>query len=189
MNLSRDVLKKLILEKGLVTNYSDIDAQLTANGFDVRLAAVIEIVEGGKLAVSKSDNKSPKLGKAFILNGFENRLDGYDVKEKVLMNSGAVKLERLKPYFAITCEEVNTPSDMMLHAALRTSLFRLTQSILGCGFTEAGYKGYHAFMLLPFMDGEIELGARFAQFSFVELRGSASYEQQKESNYQGGKLF
>lgn len=189
MNLSRDVLKQLILEKNLITNYADIDAQLTANGFDVRLAGVVEIVDGGKLAVSKADNRPPKLGRAFVLKGFENRLDGYDVKEKIVMNSGSVKLERLKPYFVLTCEEVNTPSDLMIHAALRTSLFRLTQSILGCGFTEAGYKGYHAFMLLPFMDGEIELGARFAQFSFVELKGHAHYESQKESNYQGGKLF
>jgi deoxycytidine triphosphate deaminase len=189
MNLSRDVVKQLILEKNLVTNYADIDAQLTANGFDVRLAGVVEIVDGGKLAVIKSDNRPPKLGRAFVLKGFENRLDGYDVKEKLVMASGSVKLEKLKPYFVLTCEEVNTPSDLMIHAALRTSLFRLTQSILGCGFTEAGYKGYHAFMLLPFMDGEIELGARFAQFSFVELKGHANYESQKESNYQGGKLF
>ncbi len=188
MNLSKEDIRKLILNNQLVTNYGDLDGQLTANGFDVRAAAIIEITDGGKLAVSKANNRSPKLGKAFILKGYEDKITGYDIKEKIIME-GSVKLERLKPYFIVTCEEVNTPNNIMLHAALRTSLFRLTQSILGCGFTEAGYKGYHAFMLIPILDSELELGARFAQFSFVQLTGESDYAKQKEASYQGGKLF
>ena len=186
MLLSRDVLKDLVL-KGLVTKYSGLDGQLTANGIDVRLAGVVEIVDGGRLAVSKVDNVVPRLGKAFVLKGYESRLSGYDISQTVVSKS--VRLERLKPYFVFTCEEVNTPPNLMFHISARTSLFRLTQSLLGCTIGEAGYRGFLTFMLLPFLDCELELGARFAQFSFSELKGVAHYEQQKESNYQGGKLF
>ena len=188
MHLSKDVLKKLILE-GLLTNYADVDAQLTPNGFDVRLAAIVEIVNGGRLAVSKTDNIAPKLGSAVVLKGFEERLKGYELKEMNVVDSGIVKIEKLKPYLVLTCEELNTPAQLMSHITPRSSLFRLTQSLLGCSFVEAGYKGFLTFMLLPFTDSQIELGSRFAQLSFTELTGQGNYEQQKESNYQGGKLF
>jgi deoxycytidine triphosphate deaminase len=124
-----------------------------------------------------------------VLSGFEGRLEGYAVAEKHVLDSGAVKLDRLRPYLVITCEEVNAPSQLMFHIAPRSSLFRLTQSVLGCSFGEAGYRGFLTFMLLPFADSEIELGARFAQLSFSELKGEAQYAEQKESNYQGGRLF
>ncbi len=189
MHLSRDVLKKLILENNLVTKYGDLDAQLTPNGVDMRLAAIVEIVDGGRLAVSKGDNKAPQLGTAVVLKGFEDRLAGYDLKDMQVVDDGVVKIRKLQPYFVVTCEEVSTPPNLMFHIAARTSLFRLTQSLLGCTFGEAGYNGFLTFMLLPFLDGEIELGSRFAQLSFTELKGEAHYEQQKESNYQGGKLF
>ena len=189
MHLSRDVLKKFIVENNLITDFHDLDAQLTANGLDARCAAIVEIVNGGRLAVSKSDNVPPKLGSAVVLKGFEDRMQGYDIKDVQVVESGVVKLERLKPYFVITMEKVNTPNNLMLQIAPRTSLFRLTQSLLGCGLSEAGYQGFLTFMLVPFSDCEFELGARFAQLSFSELKGEAHYEQQKESSYQGGKLF
>ena len=189
MHLSREVLKSLILKDNVLTGYGDLDSQLTPNGVDVRLAAVVEILDGGKLAISKQENRSPKLGRAFVLKGFEDRLAGYDLQEKIVLESGSVKLQPLQPYFVITCEQLNTPPHLMTHIAARTSLFRLTQSGLFCTFAEAGYKGFLTFMLLPFCQSEIDLGARFAQLSFSELKGEAHYEQQKEANYQGGKLF
>jgi len=189
MNLSKNVLKELILGQNLVSNLGDIDGQLTANGVDVRLAGIIEITEGGRLAIAKADNISPKLGSAVVLKGFDNRIAGYELKKVDIVDDGVVKLERLKPYLAVTCEEVNTPSNLMFHILPRSSLFRLTQSMLGVAFGEAGYKGFLTFMLLPFSDCEIELGSRFAQLSFSELKGEANYEEQKESSYQGGKLF
>lgn len=189
MHLSRDVLKKLITEQNLITNFDNLDGQMTANGFDARLAAIVEITDGGRLAVNKADHLPPKLGSAVVLKGFEDRLQGYDLKEVQVVDTGVVKLDRLKPYFVITIEKVNTPNNLMLQIAPRTSLFRLTQSLLGCGLSEAGYQGFLTFMLIPFLDCEIELGSRFAQLSFSELKGEAHYEQQKESNYQGGKLF
>lgn len=189
MHLSRNVLKSMIVENGLVSGYADLDRQLTANGVDVRLAGVVEILDGGRLAIEKADNRHPKLGKAVILKGFEERLKGYDVQESQVVESGIVKLEPLKPYLVITCESVDTPSQLMFHITPRSSLLRLTQSLLGYGFGEAGYKGFLTFLLLPALQGEVELGTRIAQLSFTELKGEAHYEQQAEANYQGGKLF
>lgn len=188
MLLSRDVLKELILNKQLITEYEDIDKQLTANGFDIRLGAIVEVLDGGKLSISKADIRPPKLGKAVVLPGFEKRLEGYDIKE-LIIGTGVVKLDSLKPYLVIPCEFINTPNDLMFHINARTSLFRITQSLLGCTIGEAGFKGFLTFMLFPVLDCEIELGARIAQLSFSELKGEAHYEQQKETNYQGGKLF
>ena len=182
-------MKKMILEQNVITDYADIEAQLTANGFDARLAAIVEIVDGGRLAISKSDHIPPKLGSAVVLKGFEDRLSGYEIKDVQVAENGVVKLERLKPYFVVTCEKVNQPNNLLIQVAPRTSLFRLTQSLLGCGLSEAGYQGFLTFILVPLLDSEIQLGARFAQLVFIKLEGESHYEQQKESSYQGGKLF
>lgn len=190
MHLSKEVLKQMIVDNNLVTNFQDLDTQLTANGFDVRVAGIVEILDGGKLAVAKNNNTTPKLGKAIVLKEFEDRLNGYELNEKHSVEQGSsIRLKSLKPYFVITCEQLNTPNNLMTHITPRSSLFRLTQSLLGCSFGEAGYKGFLTFMLIPFLDSEIELGARIAQLSFSELKGQAHYEEQKEKNYQGGKLF
>lgn len=187
-SLDRDALKRLILEDSLVEGFADIDKQLTANGFDVRACAVVEILEGGKLAIEKKDNVPPKLGTAFVLPGFEDRLEGYDVKEKVVTAS-FVRLRKHQPYFLITCERVNTPENLMGVNIHRTSLFRFTQSIMAFGFTEAGYKGFLTFVLVPMLDSSLQLGSRVAQMSFSLLTGRSNYEQQQEASYQGGRLF
>lgn len=190
MHFSRPVLKSIIEKQKLVSGFRDLDKQLTANGIDLRLAALVEIIDGGKLAVEKSDNKMPKLGKAFVLKGYEMRLAEYGLQDiQSVDEKFAVKLNPLRPYFAVTCEEVNIPSNIMCHIESRTTLFRLTQSGLFTTVGEAGYRGFLTFMLLPFLGSEIELGSRFSQLVFTELKGEGHYEQQKESNYQGGKLF
>ena len=173
----------------MVTGYADLEEQLTANGIDVRLAAVIEILEGGKLAVKRENNRPPKLGRAWVLKGYEDRLKDYKLNNILVVEQTSVVLEPGRPYFVLTCEQVNTPEDHMFHIQARTSLFRFTQSTLLCTVGEAGYRGFLTFVLVPFLKSEIELGTRFAQFTFTELKGKANYEQQKFTNQQGGKLF
>ncbi|OYT32206.1 hypothetical protein B6U93_02320 [Candidatus Woesearchaeota archaeon ex4484_78] len=187
MHIGKEQLKELIEKKQIITDFESIEKQITANGFDFRACAIVEITNAGKLAKEKKDNKKPELGKAYILEEYTERLNNYDIKEK--SNEKTVKLKGLKPYLIISCEKVNTPENMMIHITPRSSLFRITQSLLGCSFGEAGYKGYMTFMLLPVLDCEIELGARIAQISFTQITGKANYEEQNESNYQGGKLF
>ncbi|MBW3019294.1 hypothetical protein KY329_03870 [Candidatus Woesearchaeota archaeon] len=188
MHLSRSAVKELVEKDKLVEGYDNIDKQLTANGFDVRVCALVEIKDGGKLAIEKSNNVPPKLGKAYVLPGYEDRLDSYEIEEKIV-TAGFVKLKKHQPYFLITAERFNFPEYLMGHNSHRSSIFRFTQSMICFGFDEAGYKGYLAFMLVPFLDSEVELGSRVASVSFVHLTGRANYEEQFECNQQGGKLF
>ena len=186
-NLNQDSLRSLI-SSGLVSNFENVNKQLTANGFDVRVCAFVEVLKGGKLAINKENNVPPTLGRAFVLPGYESRLNDYSVSE-IITTENFVDLLQGRPYFVVTCEEVNIPDNIMLTLAHRTSLFRFTQSIMGFGFGEAGYKGYLTFMLIPSLDCSVQLGSRVAQMSFSLLTGKADYSSQHEANYQGGKLF
>lgn len=189
--LSRDHIKEMILNSKMVDGYGDVDGQLTANGFDLRAGAIIEIVKAGKLAVEKKNNQAPELGRAWVLKGFEGRLAGYDVKEVNIVEPGhAVQLSANQAYFALSMEKLNTPNNIMTKFLPRSSLFRYTQSWIEVGFGEAGYCGFLAFLLYsPIGGGSIELGSRFAQVAFAQLTGEADYLAQKESSYMGGKLF
>jgi len=192
MHLSRPVLKEQIEKKGIVSGHGELDAQLTANGVDLRLAALVEVLEGGRIAVDKARNRAPKLGRAFVLKGFESRLDAYkdQLQEIVVLSpSEAVSLVQMRPYFAITQEEVNIPTNMLCDIKSRSTVFRYGPNDLFCTVGEAGYRGYLTFVLLPFLANELELGARFCQVLFSELRGESHYEDQKQASYQGGKLF
>jgi len=188
MHLSKPVLKMLIESQSLVTGFDDLDAQLTANGIDVRVCAIIEITNAGKLAINKQNNVSPKIGKVFVLPGYESRLDGYE-SEEIITTTDFVDLQAGKPYLIVTCEKLKMPRNMMAHLANRSSVFRFTQSTMSFGFIEAGFEGYLTFLLNPSLNGSIQLGARVAQVAFSMLTGESHYGEQKETNYQGGKIF
>lgn len=187
--LSRDVLEKEIKENKIVEGIESLEGQLTANGVDFRLAGIIEVEKGGVLAVEKARSKPPVLGRAFVLSGFESALSGLEVKKTEVLSVGApIKLKKLAPYLAISCETVNTPDKYNFKIEARSSLFRLAQGVLETAFGEAGYKGRLTFLIFTLTDAEIELGARFAQVAFSTLEGRAHYEKQKETSYQGGRI-
>lgn len=189
-DLSRDVIETEIKQNKLVDGLESIEKQLTANGVDFRLAGLIEIERGGVLAAEKARSRPPVLGAAWVLSGFEGALDGLNVKKQNILGAGTpVKLKKLVPYLAISCETVNVPEKYNFKIEARSSLFRLAQGVLETAFGEAGYRGRLTFLLFTLTDAEIELGARFAQVAFSTLKGSAHYENQKETSYQGGKII
>ncbi len=189
-NLSRDVLEKEISENKLVGGVESLDKQLTANGIDVRLAAIIEVVEGGTLAVEKARCKPPVLGQAWVMSGFENVLEGLDTKDPAILGEGSVVgLKKNVPYLVVSCETVDVPEKYMFKIETRSSVFRLIQGVLETAFGEAGYRGKLTFLLFTLLDAKIELGSRFAQIAFSTLEGCAHYENQKESSYQDGKIL
>lgn len=189
-NLSKDVLKKEIIEDKLVENYNDLDIQLTANGIDFRAAAFIEVKEAGELRINKADMKMPVLGIAHVMEGFENVVAGLELDDVVVHPEGTqISIDKLKPYFVISCEKVNTKEYLNFKIECRSSLFRITQSVLETAFGEAGYRGGLTFLVFSLLDTKIDLGVRFAQIVFSTLEGSAHYEEQKESSYQDGKVL
>ncbi len=189
-NLSKDVLRCEILSDKLVENYEDLDVQLTANGIDFRVAAIIEVKEAGELRINKADCRMPVLGVAHVMEGFEDVVSGLELEDIIVEPAGAqVKLERLKPYLVVSCEKVNTPENLNFKIECRSSLFRITQSVLETAFGEAGYRGGLTFLMFSLLDTKVDLGVRFAQVVFTELTGNAHYEDQKESSYQDGKVL
>ncbi len=190
VNLNRDVLRKEILENTLVENYDNLDVQLTANGVDFRIAAIIEVKEAGELRINKADCRMPVLGAAHVMEGFEDVVSGLELEGVVVEPKGAqVKIERLKPYLVVSCEKVNTKENLNFKIECRSSLFRITQSVLETAFGEAGYRGGLTFLMFSLLDTKVDLGVRFAQVVFSELSGNAHYEEQKESSYQNGKVL
>ncbi|MBI4145839.1 hypothetical protein HY489_00710 [Candidatus Woesearchaeota archaeon] len=191
MNFGKGDLRRLI-EQGLITGIDNIEDHLTPNGVDLRLAALVEIVGGGHMAVDKKNHRGPKLGKAYVLKGYESRLKGYDISQITSVDPGTpVELKCHQPYFAMTLEEAHIPPEMMSHIEARTSLFRYAQTGMFKTVGEAGYDGFLTYMLVPFLDGgSVEMGARFCQLVFAELRGhDGGYDSQKTMTHQGGMLF
>ena len=187
--LSRTTLEKLILEKKLVENYKSLEEQLTPNGMDFRLGAIIEVEKSGTITISKERMKKPIFGKAYVLKGFEHYVDGIEVKEIISLDEGTpVILQGNKPYLVLSCETVNTPEDIQFKLEIRSSLFRFGNCILETGFGEAGYRGKLTNLLYSILGTEIEIGVRVCQLAFYQLDGKEHYEKQKQTNYQGGKI-
>lgn len=187
--LSKTTLEKLILEKNLVDNYKSLEEQLTPNGMDFRLGAVIEVEKSGTITISKDKAVKPSFGIAWVLKGYEHVVDGLDLRALIVVEEGdAIKLEKNQPYLVISCESVNTPEDIQFKLEIRSSLFRYGNCILETGFGEAGYKGRMTCLMYSLLGTEIDAGVRFCQLAFYKLDGKEHYEKQKHTNYQGGKI-
>ena len=189
--IGQKTLKKLIEEENLISDYKDINSQITANGFDFRLAALIEVKKAGKLRIDKTKSIKPQLGKVYIMAGFENYIDNLDTDEMIILEEGTlIELDETKTYLAITCEKVNTPEKLNWAIEPRSSLFRYCQCDIVTGFGEAGYKGLLTVMFKPTIQGAgIDIGVRFMQITFNTLDSDSHYENQNESNYQGGNIL
>ncbi len=185
--LSRKDILDMIKKENMVENYKDLELQVTPNGFDLRLCALIEVKEAGVLTIDKSKVRKPVFGKIYVLKGYEDCVK--DIKGSVVVKEGLVDLKRLTPYLAVSCEKINTPKNIKTKIEIRSSLFRINQAFIETGFGEAGYKGRLTFLLSTLLDTKIELGVRFAQIAFYELKDEADYEEQKEKSYQGGRII
>ena len=190
MRLGKKNIEKMIKENDLVIDYENLDKQLTANGIDFRVAAIIEVVEAGTMHIKKDECKKPKFGNLWVMENFENVVDGVDCEKKEVVPEGFfVELKKETPYLFITCESVNTPKDYNFTIQCRSSLFRMTQSVLATAFGEAGYRGVLTLMVAPLMDTGVDIGVRFCQIVFSKLDTESHYEEQKETNYQDGKVI
>lgn len=189
--IGKTTLKKLIEEKNLITSYKDIDSQITANGFDFRLGALIELKKAGQLRIDKSKAIKPQFGKVWALKEFEKYVDHIEKDNIISLEEGElIELDSKTTYLAVTCEKVNTPENLNFEIEPRSSLFRYCQCGIINGFGEAGYKGRLTIMFKPFLEeAGIDIGVRFIQVSFNTMDSEENYEDQKESNYQDGKII
>lgn len=187
--ISRRELKEQIEKEKVIMGYEDLEKQLTSNGIDIRVCAIIEIEKAGEIGIVKKEHKKPRFGKVWVMKGMKDYVEGIDADEVIEVKKGEkISLKSMKPYLVVSCEEVKCPKNWFFKIEIKSSLFRLAQIILETAFGEADYKGKLTFLLLPTLDTALAIGASIAQIAFYELTSEASYEEQYSTSYQGGKI-
>lgn len=170
MILGHSELKKLIKKHNLISGLSkrDIEAPVGCV-FDLQLDKVYEL--RGKLFLGIEERETPDL----------LELASFDPQKK-----SSFMFQPNVYYLVKTIEKVNMPENIAAMVLPRSTLFR-SGIILRTGMVDPGYNGELYFGLVNHntLAAEIELGARFAQIYFTEVRGKAvnTYRGQ----WQGGR--
>jgi len=152
--LNKNEIKNLIEEKKLISNFINLDKQLTPNGFDMTVAQVSEYDGAGCLDFSNNERVIPRT-KELV-----------PVKRKPDDKYGWWRLKK-GAYKIVTNEIVNIPNDLIAVAFTRSSLLRMgafTQN----GVWDAGFTGKSEFILIVENPHGIELkqNARVIQLIF-----------------------
>ncbi|MEI8175358.1 MAG: deoxyuridine 5'-triphosphate nucleotidohydrolase [Candidatus Omnitrophota bacterium] len=155
--LNREELKKLITEQKLISEYIDLDTQLTPNGFDLTAASVCEFDVQGALDFSNKERIVPVCTEVTIRKAKPGDELGWWE-----LSRGAYKVR--------TNESVDIPKDLIGVAFTRTSLLRMgafTQN----GVWDAGFKGRSEFILVVENPHGIRLkqNARVVQLVFQRI--------------------
>ncbi len=166
MILNRKQLEKQIQENNLISNYIDLEAQITPNGFDLTVDTIEKYGGKGKLDFSNTEREIPD--SEVIEPVKENQEDDY----------GWWKLD--KGVYKITAnEKVDIPDDVIGYAFPRSSLLRMGATIEN-GVWDAGYKGKSSFMLIVENPEGIEIkeNARVNHITFIGI-------EEVEEGYKG----
>jgi dUTP pyrophosphatase len=168
--LNREEINKLIKEKNLITEYINLDTQLTPNGFDLTVGAVLEFDTPGSLDFSNKERVVPE-GEEIVPQK-ENPQDKFGWWN---LKKGVYKIR--------TNEVVNLPADLIAIAFSRTSLLRMG-AFTQHGVWDAGFKGRSEFILV--VDNpkgiKIKQNARIAQIIFFKINET---KQSYQGIYQG----
>ena len=155
--LNRNIIKRLIKEKNLISDYINLDIQLTPNGFDFTCRKVFKFSSCGALDFSNServicDEKEVKSRKQKP----RDKYGWWDLKKGV--------------YKIRSNETINLPNDLVAVAFPRSSLLRngvFTQT----GVWDAGFKGRSEFILVVENKNGIRVkqNARIIQVIFFKV--------------------
>ncbi|MCM8791587.1 MAG: deoxyuridine 5'-triphosphate nucleotidohydrolase [Candidatus Omnitrophica bacterium] len=164
--LNATEIKKLILKKGLIQNYIDLEKQLTPNGFDLTVEMVFEFMAAGSLDFSNKERKIPE--EKAIIPTKHNPQDKFGWWS---LNKGAYKIR--------TNELISLPYNLTALCFSRTSLLRMG-AFTQHGVWDAGFKGKGEFILIIENPAGIMLkqNTRIAQLVFFKIK-------KVNSGYQG----
>lgn len=148
-------------EVPLFRDYGDLETQIQANGFDLRLDEIKRFVGAGTIGIDNVDRKLPDL------EGIEPDDHGW-----VRLTPGA--------YHITYRETISLPKNLMALGRPRSSLSRSGVSI-HTAVWDAGYSGRSTSLMVVYNpEGfRVQIGARVAQLVFIEL---AAFD---EIGYQG----
>jgi dUTP pyrophosphatase len=155
--LNRQEIEKLIKNENLVSEYIDLNTQLTPNGFDLTIADMFEFDNGGALDFSNKERRLPE-GKRIIpeKQNPEDKFGWWNLQKGV--------------YKVRTNEIVTLPKDLIALAFSRTSLLRMG-AFTQHGVWDAGFRGRGEFVLVVENPEGIRLkqNARVSQLIFTKI--------------------
>ncbi len=155
--LNREEIKRLIDKSSLISNYCDLDTQLTPNGFDLTAARIYEFLGPGAVDFSNKERKLPECRELF------------PQKESQSDEFGWWSLS-LGIYKVVSNETVKLPLDLIGVAYPRSSLLRMG-AFTQTGAWDAGFEGLSEFLLVVQNPRGMRLkqNARVAQLLFTRI--------------------
>ncbi len=155
--LNREEIKRLIDKNSLISNYCDLDTQLTPNGFDLTAAKVYEFSGPGAVDFSNKERKLP-----FCRELFPQKESQADEFGWWSLSQGIYKV--------VSNETVKLPLDLIGVAYPRSSLLRMG-AFTQTGVWDAGFEGLSEFVLVVQNPRGMKLkqNARVAQLLFTKI--------------------
>jgi len=158
--LSKEEIKELAEEKGLVSGFIDLSTQLTPNGFDLTVAKIFAFNSSGSLDFSNKERRLPEFKEL------------YPKKLKNTDKSGWWKLKK-GCYKVLTNESVNIPNDLIAFAFSRSSILRMGVFVENAVW-DSGFSGRSEFILVVENPHGFNLkqNARIIQLVFLRTAGT-----------------
>jgi len=155
--LNREEIKRLIKENKLISNYCDLDTQLTPNGFDLTVAKIYEFIGAGAVDFSNKERKIPECRELIAQ------------KDKPEEKFGWWSLEQ-GVYKVVTNEIVRLPLDLIGVAYSRSSLLRMG-AFTQTGVWDAGFEGVSELALVVTnpLGMKLKQNSRVAQLLFTKI--------------------
>ncbi|WP_202319411.1 deoxyuridine 5'-triphosphate nucleotidohydrolase [Archaeoglobus neptunius] len=147
--LSKDEIRRRIVEEGLIRDYVDLETQLQPNGFDCTLKAVAKLRGCGRVDFDNSRRELPDL-------------EEIKFGDWVYLPKGV--------YRAYLNEVVKIGRDLMAIARPRSTLVRCGANVLTAVW-DAGYEGRSEVGIVVYNEAGIWLSrnARIVQLVFIRL--------------------
>ena len=125
--LNRQEIQRLIKEKGLITDYPNLDIQLSPNGFDLTVGSVFEFIGSGALDFSNKERVVPQTKEVLLRKrNSQDKFGWWNLKR------GAYKIR--------TNEAIHLSADLVGIAFPRSSLLRVG-AFTHTGIWDAGFRG------------------------------------------------
>jgi len=155
--LNREEVRRLIEKNNLISNYCDLDTQLTPNGFDLTAAKIFQFSQAGALDFSNQERKIPQSQELIAQ------------KEKPEDKFGWWPLAP-GIYKVVANEKVKLPLDLIGVAFTRSSLLRMG-AFTQTGVWDAGFEGTSEFVLVVTnpLGMKLKQNARLVQLLFTKI--------------------
>ncbi|MCM8786918.1 MAG: deoxyuridine 5'-triphosphate nucleotidohydrolase [Candidatus Omnitrophica bacterium] len=160
--LNKAQIKQLINKKNLITNYINLDIQLTPNGFDLTAEKIFQFSSAGFLDFSNKERVISKVKEILPKKKSTDKYGWWKLKKGI--------------YKVRTNEIINLPNNLIALAFSRTSILRIG-AFTQHGVWDAGFSGKGEFVLVVQNPTGINIkqNARIAQLIFLKIKKTEGY--------------